>query len=307
MQIISDVGSEGNASYSRLVSQLDAERKEAGGREGAPTPSDMVLSLLLQINDAPGVKGKQGEYFSSTRLLDSTSCAAHHSLSRSGTDLDEALTTELKDHRSKLVARTAQVESELAKIKEEESRKITSDGIKEGWSTGHVTKVEPEPAPAASSKAAKGKAKKTETSIETLNSPGVTSAAAAAASGTSPDSDADDDDDEDSVLPLSPDMSKFIDLDACVPPRFPLSTSGLPADFAPKRDLRTGAFEAAYKFLSDHRALLQPGVSDTLLVEAFQACMREDAQRGRRATEKGLMLQYCHKLGKDGVSLFFKR
>ena len=162
----------------------------------------------------------------------------------------------------------------------------------------HVSKAEPEEAPAPEKPKSKGKGKATTTTIETLNSPSVQQ--------TSPDSDADDSDDE-SVPALTPAMSKFIDLEPCVPKVLPLEMPGLPPQFNPKRDLNTAAFASAYEYIGKNRVLLRKGSTDALLVEAFQACMRGDAARGRRATEKGLMVQYCEKLGKDGVSLFFQR
>lgn len=110
-QVLGGLSSEGSTSYSRTVSQLTAER-EANPNKANPTPSDMVLSLLLQINEAPSVKGK------------------------SGNELDEALTAQLKEHREKLAARTLQASAQLKGYEEEEKRKITSDGIREGWSSG---------------------------------------------------------------------------------------------------------------------------------------------------------------------------
>lgn len=241
----------------------------------------MVLSLLLQINEEPSVKGK------------------------SSSELDEALVAKLQEHQSKLAQRQTEVKRKIEEMEEEDGRKITSDSLREGWSGGHVTKAEPEPAPApkpAVSDKGKGKGKKTEQKIETLN-----------ASSLSPDSDAEDDEDDDddgeSIPAMTPAMRDFLALPPVVPASLPLSLSGLPGTFNPSRDVKNEPFELALQFLSKNKTLLREdsGTTDALLVEAFQAAMRSDAKRARTCVEKGLLVQYCNKLGKDGVSLFFRR
>ncbi|PWN44942.1 hypothetical protein IE81DRAFT_320920 [Ceraceosorus guamensis] len=274
-KVIDDLGSTGSSSYSQLVSRLTGERESSGRASSAPSPEDMVLSLLLQINEESRVKGK------------------------SGLELDDALSQAVKDHRAKLAQRTKDAKQELDKLKEDEKRKITSEGIKEGWSSGHVTKAE-EAAPSSKTPSQK----KTETTYETINSPSSSSVAAPAGKAATEDPD-----DDAEVPTLSSTMSRFIDLDPpCISSSIPFATASLPPTWNPKKDLSVDAFEKAYAFLRDNRKeLIRPGVTDALLVEAFQACMRGDRKRGRRATEKGLMLQYCDKLGKDGVMLFFQR
>ena len=106
--------SEGHSYYSREVSRLSAGRQDRGNKDGpeGPTLDDMFLSLLLQINEDASVKGKSGD------------------------ELDQALVALLSDHEKKLAERQATVISTIATMEEEDKRKITSDGIKEGWSAG---------------------------------------------------------------------------------------------------------------------------------------------------------------------------
>jgi cell division cycle protein 37 len=96
------------------VSRLTAGREERGNKDGpnGPIPDDMILSLLLQINEDANVKGKEGS------------------------DLDYGLTALLKDHKAKLAQRQKDVGAGIDKIEAENKKKITSDGIKEGWSSG---------------------------------------------------------------------------------------------------------------------------------------------------------------------------
>lgn len=89
------------------------------------------------------------------------------------------------------------------------------------------------------------------------------------------------------------------------------------ADAAPLTDLArrfslipVGNFEMAFKAISAEPSLLSEANTDALLVEAFSVAMKGGAQndaRARQLVEKGLVIQYCMRLGRDGVALFFKR
>lgn len=114
--LLKGVRDEGSSFYSREVSRLSAGRAGRGNKDGpdGPTSEDMVLSLLLQINEQPSVKGK----------------------SAPSVELDEALAQALEEHVSKLKARQAEVQKSISEMEAEEKRKITSDSIREGWSSG---------------------------------------------------------------------------------------------------------------------------------------------------------------------------
>ncbi|EPQ27272.1 uncharacterized protein PFL1_05195 [Pseudozyma flocculosa PF-1] len=283
-EILKQTKSEGPAYYSREVSRLSAGRQERGNKDGpnGPTIDDMILSLLLQINQEPSVKGKEP----------------------SDPALIEGLAAQLEHHSSQLTKRQQQIKDELAKMEAEDAKKITSDGIREGWSSGHVSKAEPEPAPKP--KPAKPAKSSKVTSIETLNSP---SAAGSSSQAQAADSDAEETDDEEDVPEVSTSMRQFANLPSTIPSSLDLSASSLPSSFNPAKNLNEGAFEVALKFLAAHKELLREdsGTTDALLVEAFQAEMRGESAYARRCTEKGLMIQYCNKLGKDGVALFFRK
>lgn len=284
-QITKSTVSEGSSLYSREVSRLTAGRAERGNKDGpdGPTSDDMILSLLLQIKEEPSVKGKQGE------------------------ELDAALIDKLKEHQQRLSERQNQVITTIEQYEEEDKRKITSDGIKEGWSSGYVNK-EKEEELAASSKA-KGKTK--ETTIETLNS---TSSSATTSIPTAPSDQSqkkvgNGEDDEDEELPtLLPSMAAFAKLPSCLP-NLPLTASALPSTFNPMRDVKSEPFDIALQHLSKHKEIIreETNATDALLVEAFQAQMRGESSLSRKCVEKGLLVQYCNKLGKDGVNLFFQR
>lgn len=270
---------EGSSFYSREVSRLTAGRAERGNKDGpeGPTSDDMMLSLLLQIKEEESVKGKSGE------------------------ELAAALVEKLKEHQGKLSERQKEVISSIDKIEEEDKRKITSDGIREGWSSGYVNKEKEEEV--ASSSKSKGKTK--ETSIETLNS--GSSSAVASSEQVEKKTGSDDDDDEE--LPtLLPSVAAFAKLPSCLP-NLPLTAGALPNTFNPMRDVKAEPFDIAVQHLSKHKEIIREGTNatDALLVEAFQAQMRGEGALSRKCVEKGLLVQYCNKLGKDGVNLFFQR
>ncbi|EST08278.1 Cdc37, Hsp90 binding [Kalmanozyma brasiliensis GHG001] len=273
---------EGSSYYSREVAKLSAGRQERGNKDGpnGPTTDDMILSLLLQIQQQDNVKGKSGD------------------------DLDQMLVKELEGHRQKLDARQTQINFELEQMMKEDSKKITSDGIKEGWNSGYVAKAEPEPQPKATASKGKGKA---ETVIETLNTPSASTAAQPSSSSKADDDD--DDDDEENIAEADDIQREFANLPSCVPSSIPLSASALPSNFDFAKSLNIAAFETALQYLSKHKSLLAPSnnTTDSLLLEAFNSQMAGKSALARRCVEKALMIQYCNKLGPDGVNLFFRR
>lgn len=273
LELVEKSKAEGSSYYSREVARLSAGRQERGNKDGpnGPTIDDMILSLLLQIQQQDNVKGKSGQ------------------------ELDEALVTELQGHQEKLAARQVQAKFELEQMEKEDSKKITSDSIRDGWNSGYVAPAEPQPE-VEKKKGDKGKKKATETTIETLNSPSPKAM------------EVEESDDEEEIPEASDVQRQFAALPSCVPSSIPLSASSLPSNFDPAKSLNIGAFETALQFLSKHKHLLRDSsTTDSLLLEAFNSQMSGKVALARRCVEKALMLQYCSKLGPDGVNLFFRR
>ncbi|KAK0549369.1 hsp90 co-chaperone Cdc37 [Tilletia horrida] len=280
--------------YGRLTEQRKANGNKDSGPGGKPSTDDLILKLLNMIKDEDSVK----------------KASSSSSSSSSQDQVATALITQVDSNLSKLDARQVQIDSQLKAMDEEDKRKITTDGIREGWSSGHVSKPEDTPEPeVVKPKAAKTKEKVTQ--IETLNSPSASSSTSAPAASSTED----DDDDED--LPeLTPTLNAWIDLPTVLP-NFPLTTTALPPSYNPAKSLDSRPFEVALKFLAAHKQLITTRVptaqdddqdpTDACLFEAFQAQMQGKADRARRCVEKGLMLQYCRKLGPDGVNLFFRK
>jgi len=279
-QLKENVSKDGPPFYSREVARLSAGRAERGNKDGpeGPTLDDMVLSLLLQINEEPQVKSAAGD----TSVL------------------SERLVEALQSTLEKLAKRQQEIDAELREMDAEDRKKITSDSLHEGFSSGYVAHDDddepPKPKPAA----------KTTQHIETLNAPSTGPSAPAAPASEERDGGYEQDDED--APELTPTMKEFLRVPSALEP-LPLSTQALPNDFRAEKHLRMNAFEATFHFLGSHKELLREsyGTTDALMVEAFQAQIAGKPARARHCLEKGLLVQYCNKLGRDGVSLFFKR
>ncbi|KAK4051116.1 hsp90 co-chaperone Cdc37 [Microbotryomycetes sp. JL221] len=188
-------------------------------------------------------------------------------------DKDKNLIKELDTHIERLKQRQQDIIKEQAEIQDEQKKYITMDDLHTGFETKTMISSKPSAQPIAStSKPSSSKSKSTETTIETLNSPAVQ---AGSSTTTSDDSDED-------VPELTPEALKFSQL--------------------PSLD-----FKLAFEQVSNYPNLLKEETTDALLVEAFQMAMKGKDRRARECVEKGLMVQYCRSLGKDGVALFFQR
>lgn len=66
-------------------------------------------------------------------------------------------------------------------------------------------------------------------------------------------------------------------------------------------------YTASFEMLQKHPDIYVPGVSDALLVAAFNAESDGKHNYAKRCVHQSLLLQYCEKLGTDGVRVFFKR
>lgn len=129
----------------------------------------------------------------------------------------------------------------------------------------------PAPAPLTGTKKDKSKTKE----VEVLNPKGV---AAAEASSTP---SAKDDDDAESELPeMTPSLVAF---------------SKIPH----------GDFARSFEYIQNHREVVVPGASDALLVAGFTAEGEGKPKYAKQCVHQSLLLQYCEKLGGDGVRVFF--
>ena len=117
------------------------------------------------------------------------------------------------------------------------------------------------------------------TEIEVLNPSAVGSSTPTAVAAD----DDDEDDDEEGELPeLTPALVAFS--------KIPLK-----------------AYEKSFEYIQNHREVYVPGASDALLVAAFRAQGQDKPRYAKQCIHQSLLLQYCEKLGRDGVGVFFKK
>jgi cell division cycle protein 37 len=125
----------------------------------------------------------------------------------------------------------------------------------------------------------KGKKKSTKTEFEVLNARAVSSSDDKDASVT-PEINSDD---EEATLPeLTPALEAF-------------------------SKIRLRAYEQSFEYMQSHRDVFVPGASDALLVAAFRAQSNKKPGYAKQCVHQSLLLQYCEKLGKDGVRVFFRK
>lgn len=143
------------------------------------------------------------------------------------------------------------------------------------------------------------------TQIETLNSPSAAQTHVVEATSANPEQGQE----EDTIHEATPEMIEFAKLPSSIPPGFSMEASQLPPSF-PIKALNMDAFEKAYEFLKAHPRLVKGQSNqavDSLLLTAFESQGKAQDDLARRSVEKALLLQYCNKLGPDGVRLFFQR
>ncbi|KAL6308401.1 Cdc37 N terminal kinase binding-domain-containing protein [Sparassis latifolia] len=188
--------------------------------------------------------------------------------------LGELLVQGLEKHFVQMGEHQGKQKQELAQLQEDNKRKITSDDIHVGFDS-HYVPPKPEPSPIKGA-IEPSKPKKT-TEYEVLNPKGVegtTTTSVPAASSTVAS--------DDELPELTPSLEQF---------------SHLP--------LR--GYQQSWDFIRSHRDVYVAGASDALLVAAFKAQNDGKAVYAQQCVHQSLLIQYCEKLGPDGVTLFFRK
>ena len=191
----------------------------------------------------------------------------------------EAYVQAVGRHRSKVKDLQGELENKLAELEKEDSRKITSDSIHIGFDSSFVSK------PEKKESAKKGTSGPVE-SVEVLNPSALKRDPTDGLTSTSPASktevaDEADKDDEEHIEP-----------------------SKLGKAFA---KIKIGDYRACAQYISENPAVVAERETDGLLIEAFNSQLEGKDDYARQCVHQALLLQYCRSLGRDGVSLFFKR
>ncbi|KAK4625935.1 Hsp90 co-chaperone Cdc37 [Fulvia fulva] len=190
-----------------------------------------------------------------------------------------AYITEVSKHDEKVKSLQKDLNTELAKLEKEDSGKITSESIHEGFNSSHVSKAASQPTAAVTKTG-----KKQETFVEQIGGGGPRSAGSEA-------------DIEDSSLISAPGEDED-DFEA----------SPTAKQFG---KIKFGDYKTSLQFIGQHPEILIERETDGLLAEAFTAQStaknQKDSDYARQCVHQALLLQYCRQLGKDGVGLFFQR
>ncbi|KZT64914.1 hypothetical protein DAEQUDRAFT_769257 [Daedalea quercina L-15889] len=193
--------------------------------------------------------------------------------------LGDALEAGLRKHIKQMDEHQEKLKKELKQLQEEAKKKITSDDIHEGWES-HYQPPAPAPPPIKGAKVDPPKqiGKATATEFEVINPKGVEAATETFKEATPSTTSTDDDE-----LPeLTPSLEEFS--------RLPLR-----------------GYEQSWEFIKSHRDVMVPGASDALLVAAFTAESNGQYRYAQQCVHQSLLIQYCEKLGGDGVRVFFKK
>lgn len=70
---------------------------------------------------------------------------------------------------------------------------------------------------------------------------------------------------------------------------------------------RLRGFEESYKYLQNHKEIINEKTSDSILGNAFTAQLKGDEGYAKNCVIQSLMIQYAGQLGKDGLNIFFSR
>lgn len=266
-QLISSSTSSPSAYFNALVEQLEKNPSNEGPPGADTSKSEMTYDGMI------------------LSLLNQVADEAKNALKDSSiveSEKEEKLVKGLSDgvlrHIKGLKETIQKEEKELETEEKEQKKHITMDDLHDGFDTHYVP---PKPVPTSVPTTKIGNPKKatttTTTEFETLNPQPSSSA---------PTPPADDLEEAEEEGESVPDMTLSLE-----------EFSKLPLF----------AYERSFRFIQDHPDVIVEGASDALLVAAFRAQNGANPKYAKQCVHQSLLLQYCEKLGKDGVRVFFKK
>ena len=193
-----------------------------------------------------------------------------------GSDQHEAFVDGVRAHLTKVKDLQQQLLTKLASLEKEESSKITSDTLRVGFDTSVVSKDD------QSFKQQEGNTEHSNTAVAPREESGHGSPDRSDAGRIAHDVNAGDQDNDEDDIKISPLAEKFA-------------------------QIQVGEYRACLDFISQHPEIVAEHQTNGLLAEAFNAQMQGKERYARQCVHQGLLLQYCSKLGRDGVGMFFKR
>ncbi|KAG9018697.1 hsp90 co-chaperone Cdc37 [Tulasnella sp. 427] len=263
-----------------LIPRVKSIMKDVG--EGGPSKYSAIVEQLTTAPSDAKPAGSGPNQPSYDTILGNMLIKIKDDLKTKGVNSPDTiqLTEAIQGHLDKIVEKDNETKEALQEEEEEQKKKITSDDIHEGFSSTGLATHDPEPEPKKKAKA------KAEPEIEVLN-PGVKMKELAPETSPSDAAEADDEEEEDDENERVPDLSPTL------------------LQFS---KISVGDFESSYRFIQAHtKDFRREGIYDELVIAGFRAAIRGDKNYAKQCIHQALIIQYCDKLGKDGVSLFFKR
>ncbi|KAH9826534.1 Hsp90 co-chaperone Cdc37 [Teratosphaeria destructans] len=280
-----------------LLKELEKHRSEVEGKKEASEVDEVIFDALGEVvgdgslgddnppNPPEGVHTQEQEQPSYSKmmgaLVDQVKSEVDKKKSAEGAARYEMYIKEVGAHHTKVQGLQKDLLAELNKLEKEEGSKITSESIRTGFDSSHVSKSKSGPSAAPVKKSAQP---------ELLN-PGRPSPAD---DGATPGSEADVEDGSVNIAPGEDDDD--------------MEASDLAKQFG---KIPFGDYQRSLNFIGQHPEVMAEKETDGLLVEAFNAQQnaktKQEQEYARQCVHQALLLQYCRQLGKDGVGLFFKR
>lgn len=252
--------------------------------DSSRNPEELVFQSLIQSAGDPaldqppappaGVYTHEKEQPKYSQMMSSLVDQVKKEITESKAETSfQAYITGVQGHKDKVLGLQQELLQKLAQLEKEEASKITSDKIHTGFDSSYVAKSDTK---------GKGKASSAETKVELLNAPSVARTQGNNAQSSGAEADVENDDDEEADVEVSDLAKKFAKI--------------------PMTD-----YKALLQFISANPEIVAERETDGLLVEAFNSQMDGKPDYARTCVHHGLLLQYCRSLGRDGISLFFKR
>ncbi|KAK9376279.1 Cdc37 N terminal kinase binding-domain-containing protein [Lipomyces chichibuensis] len=268
----------------KLIRFLKAVPEGSGNEKSA---IDTILKDAYAESSSGPVEGNPHNGPSYADMMKSLVDQVEHEASGSkSASYCQTLITNFEMHYKKLSELQEICVKKLTDLQNEETKHITSDDIHIGFDSTRVSKAShPEPAPSTSLKR-KGKQVQ---EIEVLNAPSVPSSENKQSDDPDAGDEADDereasgeDEDEDEEYKISPIAQEFT-------------------------AIKMGDYQKCLEFIGKHPHIVAEEEADGVLFEAFGKEMAGKHIAAKRHVHNALLLQYCARLGQDGVTVFFRK
>ncbi|KAK7203750.1 Cdc37 N terminal kinase binding-domain-containing protein [Myxozyma melibiosi] len=266
-RLIASLKSVADSDRAAVDASLKEAVKETGGAEKAPESGPSYGAMMESL---------VGQVLQEVKTA----------VEKEGKPFVETLRTTFEKHQKKLSELQDACVKKLTSLQNEEAKHITSEDLKIGFDSTKVSKKK-ESIPATTTKT-------TEKKIEVLNP--TSSSAKGKEKLVAPDPGDEADDESEPVSKSSKNDADDEDEDYKISP--------LAEKFAA---IKLGDYQKCLSFIGEHPSIVSEDEADGILYEAFGKEMKNEHAAAKRYVHNALLLQYCARLGRDGVTVFFRK